>query len=128
MDDPRQVVIAFFGAMEKNDQPALAHLLDLAEIMKDQGKHYALSGAKNDLFSSPQDILDDLTNEGRTKKRWFAMQRIINKSEIMGTSSTVEVTFVDKSKSKGYLTKFGLHKVSEVWKIYSFQTTTEAPN
>ncbi|UCC44393.1 MAG: hypothetical protein JSU65_00230 [Candidatus Zixiibacteriota bacterium] len=127
MEDPKQVVIAMFGAMEKNDQAALAHLLDLTELMKDESSHYALQGGEARLFTNPQEILDDLTNEGQTKQRWFSLQRIINKSEMMGDNATVEVTFVDKDASRGYLTKFGLKRIHGRWKIYSFQTEQQAP-
>ncbi|HUV31886.1 MAG TPA: hypothetical protein VMY05_12470 [Acidobacteriota bacterium] len=121
-DDPRQVVIALFGAMEKNDQAALAHLLDLAELMKSTGGDYALQGGEPRVFTNPQQILDDLTNDGETKRRWFSLQRIVNTAEVIGESATVEVTFVDKDSSRGYRTKFGLTRTNGKWRIYSFNT------
>ncbi len=120
--DPRQVVISFFGAMEKNDQAALAHMLDLAELMKNGSEDYAVHADSPRVFVNPRDILNDLTNDGLTKKRWFALQRIVNDAEVMESSATVEVTFVDKEASKGYRTRFGLHRVNNKWKIYSFKT------
>lgn len=119
--DPRGTVIAFFGAMEKDDQAALAHLLDLAEFMKNTQADYALQSDEPRVFTSPVDILKDLTGEGLTKTRWFAMQRIVNRSEINGQSATVEVSFVDKGSSTQFMTKFGLHIVDERWKIYTFK-------
>lgn len=127
LSDPKGVVISMFGAMEKNDKAALAHLLDLAELMKTYNEDYALQMDSPRVFTSPQQILDDLTHEGLTKTRWFSMQRIINKAKVMGETATVEVTFNDKQKSKAYLTKFGLHKVNGKWKIYSFRTNQQAP-
>lgn len=120
--DPRQVVMALFGAMEKNDEARVARLLDLAALMKNQEEDYAVTTDRPRLFTNPRDILLDLTGDGLTKKRWFSYQRIVNKAEIMGESATVEVTFVDKEASKGYMTKFGLHKMNEKWRIYSFKT------
>ncbi|MEA2030995.1 MAG: hypothetical protein U9N55_05295 [candidate division Zixibacteria bacterium] len=120
--DPKAAVIAMFGAMEKNDRATLAHLLDLSELMRNQNEDYALQTNKPRVFTSPEQILDDLTNDGLTKKRWFSLQRIINKVEVYKETATVEVTFVDKEQSKGYQTKFGLHKVHDRWKIYSFKT------
>jgi len=111
-----------FGAMEKNDRATLAHLLDLAELMGNINEDYALKNDKPRVFTSPEQILDDLTGDGVTKKRWFSLQRIVNKAEIDGETATVEVTFIDKDQSKGYRTKFGLHKVHDRWKIYSFKT------
>lgn len=123
--NPKDTVISLFGAMEKNDQPALAHILDLPLMMSNTAKDYALSGGDNPrVFSNPKQILEDLTEDGLTKTRWFSMQRIIDNVEIMGESATVEVTFVDKDASKGYQTKFGLHFINNKWKIYSFNIKT----
>lgn len=114
-----------FGAMERNDKSALAYLLDLPELMKTVNEDYALQFDEPRSFFSPQEILDDLTDDGLTKKRWFSYQRIINDVEIMGETATVEVTFNDKKNSKAYLTKFGVHQVNGKWKIYSFKVFTE---
>ena len=121
--DPRETVIAFFGAMEKNDQAALAHLLDLAKLMKNTESDYALQSNEKRVFTSPVEILEDLTGEGLTKRRWFSLQRIVNRSEINGSMATVEVSFVDQNSSTQYLTKFGLHIVNDKWKIYTFKAT-----
>jgi hypothetical protein len=120
--DPRQVVISFFGAMERNDQAALAHLLDLASLMRNTSSDYAVSTDEPRVFTNPQQILNDLTNDGLTKTRWFAMQRIVNNASVMEEIATVEVTFVDKNASRGYRTNFGLRKSDGIWRIYSFKT------
>jgi hypothetical protein len=122
MENPRQVVIAMFGAMEKNDKAALAHILDLAELAKTANEDYAMSDREARVFTSPQQILDDLTDDGETKRRWFSLQRIVNTAEVQGDQALVEVTFVDKEQSHGYITKFGLHRIDGTWKIYSFKT------
>ena len=119
--DPRETVITFFGAMEKDDQAALAHLLDLAALMKNTQSDYALQSDEPRQFTSPVEILEDLTGNGLTKQRWFSMQRIVNRAEINGDQATVEVSFADKSSDKIYLTKFGLHIAEGKWKIYSFK-------
>ena len=124
-NQPKQVVISMFGAMEKDDKAALAYILDLPELMKVVNEDYALQSDNPRTFTSPQQILEDLTEDGQTKLRWFAYQRIINKEEILGETATVEVTFMDKDSSKAYLVKFGLHLVNEKWKIYSFNTVMD---
>ncbi|MEA3297668.1 MAG: hypothetical protein U9R56_07375 [candidate division Zixibacteria bacterium] len=120
---PKKTVIAFFGAMEKNDQAALTYLLDLPELMRNLNEDYALQTDNPRVFSNPQQILEDLTDDGVTKRTWFSHQRIISKTKITGEETAfVEVTFVDKEKSTGYMTRFGLHKINGKWKIYSFKT------
>ncbi len=117
---PKEAVIAMFGAMEKDDKASLAHLLDLAELMRNINEDYALQTDQPRRFTNPEQILDDLTGNGVTKQRWFSHQRIVNKVDIEGQQATVEVTFQDKVTNKAYLTKFGLHVVNDRWKIYSF--------
>lgn len=119
-NDPKAAVIAMFGAMEKNDRATLAHLLDLAELMRNLNEDYALQTDTPRRFTNPEQILDDLTGDGETKTRWFALQRIVNVVNVEGSQATVEVTFVDKEASKGYRTKFGLHMAQDRWKVYSF--------
>ncbi len=122
-DVPRKTVISLFGAMEKNDQAALIYLLDLPELMKNLNEDYAIQTDSPRVFTSPEQVLEDLTGEGLTKKTWFSLQRIINKGHVEGDDvASVDVTFVDKEKSQGYMTRFGLHKVNGKWKIYSFKT------
>ena len=120
-DDPRQVVISMFGAMEKDDKAALAHLLDLAALMQAGPEDYSLGGGEPRRWTDPEQVLNDLTGNGLTKTRWFSLQRIVNNAEVTGETATVEVTFVDKAASKGYRTKFGVHLMGEKWKIFSFK-------
>jgi hypothetical protein len=119
--NPKDTVIKLFGAMEKDDQAALTGLLDLPELMKTQIDDYALNSDSVRQFTSVQQILDDLTFDGVTKTRWFSFQRIIASTEINGEVANVQVTFVDKAKSKGYITKFGLHLVNGKWRVFSFR-------
>jgi len=126
--DPKATVIAMFGAMEKDDRATLAHLLDLSELMKNYNQDYALQTDEPRKFTNPEQILDDLTDGGETKERWFSLQRIVNEVSVQGDQATVEVTFVDKQSSHGYRTKFGLHKVQGRWKIYSFNVLTPTNN
>jgi len=127
IDDPKQVVISLFGAMEKDDKAGLARVLDVPELMKATGSDYATQTAEPRMWTSPEQIFDDLTGEGQTKAVWFRHQRIVNQAKIMGETATVEVTFVDKAASHGYRTQFGLHRKHGKWLIYSFQTLQEAP-
>jgi hypothetical protein len=125
MSEPREVVISLFGAMEKNDEAALTHLLDIPELMRTSQKDYALQVENARVFTNPEDLLKDLTGEGETKRVWFAHQRIVSNPRIMGETATVDVTFVDKAASRGYRTTFGLHLKYGEWRIYSFKTVEE---
>ena len=127
-NEPKDVVIGMFGAMERNDKAALAHILDLDELMKIASTDYALNSDNPRVFNSPLDILEDLTDEGYTKTKWFSYQRIVNKQEIFEETATVEVTFMDKKLSKAYLVKFGVHIKNDKWKIYSFNILSGSRN
>lgn len=125
MSDPKTVVIALFGAMEKDDKAALTHLLDIAELMRNTQEDYAIQQEKGRVFTNPEQVLDDLTGDGDTKKVWFAHQRIVSNVQIMGETATVEVTFITEDASRGYRTTFGLHLKQGEWRIFSFQTLRE---
>lgn len=121
--DPKRTVIKMFGAMEKDDKAALTYVLDLPELMKSFNSDYALDTQNPRVFHNPEEILDDLTGEGQTKTTWFKYQRIVNEAKILGEeTASVDVTFVDKDQSRGYMARFGLHLVNGKWKIYSFNT------
>ncbi len=123
LPDPRKTVISLFGAMERDDEAQLTYLLDIPELMTSFDEDYALQTDQPRVFHSPEEVLYDLTGDGRTKKTWFSLQRIIGKSRITGEgTASVTVTFVDKEASRGYMSRFGLHLVGDHWKIYSFKT------
>jgi hypothetical protein len=118
---PKESVIKLFGAMERDDRGAILPVIDLPQLMNQEAEDYALQTDKPRIFHNPDDLLNDLTGDGLTKKRWFSMQRVIGNTEIMGDSATVEVSFINKETDTQYYTKFGLHKKNDVWKIYTFR-------
>ncbi len=121
-NSPRNTVIQLFGAMERNDRAAVNDILDLPSLMEKGVEDYALQADTPRVFYSPDEILDDLTGEGETRKRWFSLQRIVGAADIKGDTAFVEISFVDKAKSIQYFNKFGLRKINGRWKIYSFRT------
>ncbi len=121
-EDPREVVIQLFGAMERNERAALPNLLDLGKLMQSGSEDYALQTNIPRRFFNPEEILNDLTDSGLTKTRWFSMQRILGSSEVRGDSAWVEVSFINKEQGIQYYNKFGLHRLKGRWKIYSFKT------
>lgn len=126
-EGPREVVIALFGAMEREDSALMLRMLDVGELMKQGETDYSLSGEDAPrVWRNPQEMIEDLS-VGETKRRWFSYQRVIGGAEIGpgGTEATVSVTFNNKAAQKAYLTKFGVHKVEGKWRIYSFKTESE---
>jgi len=121
-DSPKEVVIKLFGAMERNDAGAIAHLIDIPALMSIQGEDYSLATDSPRVFHNPMDILNDLTGDGLTKTRWFSMQRIIGNAEVKGDTAYVEVSFINKINNVQYYNKFGLHLVNGNWQIFSFKT------
>ncbi|MEZ5360413.1 MAG: hypothetical protein R3F48_16490 [Candidatus Zixiibacteriota bacterium] len=123
-DDPRQTVVQFFNAMSDNDTASLAHYIDFRTMMNSAGVDYALSTTDAPrVFNAPQDILHDLVDGGLTKQRWFSYQRIVGNATQNNDSALVEVSFINKDINKQYLTYFGLRRIQEQWKIYTFKAT-----
>ncbi|MBN4076570.1 hypothetical protein JYT16_02510, partial [Gemmatimonas aurantiaca] len=125
---PKQVVIKLFGAMERNEKAAVANALDLVALIKTRDRDYALNLDELREMRTPTVILDDLTGDGKTKSVWFSLQRVVGAEEIMGDTAYVEVSFVNKETGMQYYNKFGLHKIGEIWKIYSFKTPIDTSN
>lgn len=118
---PKEAVIMLFGAMERDDRAAVAHLIDIPSLMGKSEDDYALTTDSPRTFYNPEDLLDDLTGDGKTKTRWFSHQRVIGNTEVYGDSARVEVSFINKKAGVQYYSKFGLIKRNDVWKIYSFK-------
>ncbi len=70
-------------------------------------------------------ILDDLTEGGLTHNRWMAMQRIVGDAEQSGDTAYVEVSFISQETGKQYYNKWGLRKMNDRWKIFSFHALKE---
>jgi hypothetical protein len=118
--DPGKVVVNMFRAMEKGDTATLVHYLDFESLLKPGEHDYALQMDTPRVFSNPQEIITDLLKGGLTHTRWVAMQRIVGSSTVSNDTALVEVSFINKSTSTQYYTKFGLRKVNDRWKIFSF--------
>ena len=120
--DPTKVVVNMFRAIENNDRQKLAHFLDFPALMTPTGSDYALSAMDTArTFSDPEQILDDLLPGGQTYEAWKDLQKIVNKVISQSPdSAVVEVTFNDKQTGRAYRTAFGLVRVNDIWKVYSF--------
>jgi len=119
--DPTKVVVQMFRAIEDNNREKLAHFLDFPALMTPTGSDYALNLDSARRFSNPEDILNDLLPGGQTYESWKDLQKIVNKTITQSDDSAlVEVTFNNKQTGRAYRTAFGLDKINDVWKIYSF--------
>jgi hypothetical protein len=119
---PRRVVVKMLKAMEDNDRQKIAHYLDFKVLLQPGNRDYALQMDSIRTFRTLEDILDDLTEGGLTYERWMAMQRIVANDSIVpgGDTAFVEVSFISRETNTQYYNKWGLHKVNDIWKIYSF--------
>jgi hypothetical protein len=118
--DPRKVVLKAMKAIENNDRATLAHYLDFETLLKHGERDYALKTDTPRVFNDPEQILDDLLEGGLTNSRWQALQRVVGSASQQNDSALVEVSFINKETDTQYYNKFGLRKINDVWKIYSF--------
>jgi len=121
-ESPRRVVIELFGAMERDERAGLANVLDIAALMEERQYDYALNLDQPRIFTTPLEIFADLTDSGLTKQTWFKYQRVVGDEEITGDTAYVDVSFVDKETGKQIFNRFGLRKVGQRWRIFSFRT------
>lgn len=119
--DPRQVVINMLRAVEQSDETALAYYLDFSSLLRPGEKDYALKTSDSPrVFTNPKDLLADLMKGGLTHERWMAMQRIVGDASLSGDTALVEVSFISQKTNTQYYNKWGLRKIDDMWKIFSF--------
>ena len=118
--NPRKVVLNMIRAMEKSDTKAIGHYLDFKALMTPGDTDYALQMDTVRVFTDIEKVVADLTEGGLTHTRWMAMQRIVGTSTQLGDSAEVEVSFISQETNKQFYNKWGLHRVNDRWKIYSF--------
>lgn len=119
--DPREDVKKLIAAVDQSDTTALKESLDLNWIVNKR-----LEGIpekdRAELFSKKrQELLDDLTGNGATRTSWNNSLVVIGKSEVVGDSATVEVTYIDKTNGIKDYTKMGLYFKDGKWKIYDLK-------
>ena len=118
---PERTVYTFFDAMTQGDANQLALVLD-STVFSGASKAPELdtlfAGASYEARRNR--ILLELTG-GELKQRWLSRQVIVGQVEQRGDSAKVEVSFVDKESGKQFLTRFGLVKKGNDWRIFSFK-------
>jgi hypothetical protein len=119
--DPRNTVKKFIEAVDQSDTTATGKLLDFRELLR--GSLEGISEKeKEELFPElRQNILKDLSGEGITRMTWKNSLLVVGKSEVVGDSATVEVTYINKLSGTKNYTKMGLHFIGGKWKIYNFK-------
>jgi hypothetical protein len=116
----RRTVLNIFDAMADSNRTELAELLDFKSLLLPGEKDYALSMDSVRYFVDSEEMLDDLLPGGFTHQRWSQMTKVVAESYQLpeSDSGTVLVTFVTKQKK--YVSRFGLHRMSGKWQVYSF--------
>jgi len=99
----------------------LSTMLDLDELVHE--------GAIYDYDStiSEQANMDRFVNlllpGGSVRDRWISNQIIVGNSEVLGDTTTVEVSFIDTNTKpvKQFYNKMGVHRMDGSWKIFAFK-------
>lgn len=120
--DPRirTTVIKIFTAMGDSNRAELAELLDFRTLLLPGETDYALSMDSVRYFNDSEEMLDDLMPGGFTNQRWMNMTKVVAEATQSPDrdSAIVLVTFVTKQKK--YVSRFGLHRLSGKWQVFSF--------
>lgn len=116
----RRTVMKIFTAMADSNRSELAELLDFRSLLLPGETDYALSMDSARHFNDSEEMLDDLLPGGFTHQRWSQMTKVVAEASQLfkSDSATVIVTFVTKQKK--YVSRFGLHRLSGKWQVYSF--------
>ena len=120
---PKDTVMDFFSALHNDSTALVRECVDFDR---------AWGSVQGDL-TQPDDsllteipwgerLLASMTGEGNLRTRWIKMQVVINKTEFIGDSATVEVSFIDRETGMHYYNKMGLVRRANRWVIVAFRT------
>jgi hypothetical protein len=109
------------AAVDQSDTTALKESLDLNWIVNQRLKGVPEKDSLASFLKKRQELLDDLTGNGATRVSWNNSLVVIGKSEVVGDSATVEVTYIDKTNGIKDYTRMGLYFKDGKWKIYDLK-------
>jgi hypothetical protein len=109
------------AAVDRSDTTALKESLDLNWIVSQRLKGVLEKDSLASFLRKRQELLDDLTGNGATRVSWNNSLVVIGKSEVIGDSATVEVTYIDKTNGIKDYTKMGLYFKEGKWKVYDMK-------
>jgi len=119
--DPRENVKKLIAAVDQSDTTALKESLDLNWIVNQGLKVVSEKDSLASFLKKRQELLDDLTGNGATRISWNNSLVVIGKSEVIGDSATVEVTYIDKTNGIKDYTRMGLYFRDGKWKVYDLK-------
>jgi len=119
--DPRKSVKKLITAVDQSDTTALKEYLDLDELLRERLEGFSEEVKEELIPKLRQGILEDLTGDGLTRMSWKNSLLVVGKSEVIGDSATVEVTFINKLSGTKDYTKMGLYFKDGKWKIYNLR-------
>ena len=119
--DPREDVKKLIAAVDQSDTTALKESLDLNWIVNQGLKVVSEKDSLASFLKKRQELLDDLTGNGATRISWNNSLVVIGKSEVIGDSATVEVTYIDKTNGIKDYTRMGLYFKDGKWKVYELK-------
>jgi hypothetical protein len=119
--DPREDVKKLMAGVDQSDTTALKESLDLNWITSQRLKGVPEKDSLASFLKKRQELLDDLTGNGATRVSWNNSLVVIGKSEIIGDSATVEVTYIDKTNGIKDYTRMGLYFKEGKWKVYDLK-------
>ena len=121
--DPKGTVMDLFTGLHTNDTTLVRRSVDFDR---------AWMSVKEDLMQADDSLrtripwgdrlYGSLTGEGRLRTRWMKTQVVINKTQLLGDSATVEVSFIDRESGMHYYNQMGLVRKAGRWVIVAFRT------
>lgn len=117
--DPRDTVKDLFTAIRGSDSLFLSQHIDMPAASATLEETLAVDSAT---FDTALALLGALTGEGRLRSRWLENQIVLGKSQTMGDTAWVEVSFIDRQTRVQYYNKMRLEYRTNRWVINSFRT------
>lgn len=123
--DPKETIKYLFEAMQQSDSVSLAQNIDLASAAR--GMTRDLGPAVEDSTGVTPDpgarLLSSMVGDGDLRRRWLTENQIVvGRTETMGDTALVEVSFIDKITRVQYYNKMRLVWRNERWIVTDFRT------
>lgn len=123
--DPKDTIKYMFEAMQQSDSVSLEQNIDLESAAR--GMERDLGPAVADSTGATPDpgkrLLSAMVGDGDLRKRWLTENQIVvGRTETMGDTALVEVSFIDKITRVQYYNKMRLVWRNERWIVTDFRT------
>jgi hypothetical protein len=123
--DPKETIKYMFEAMQQSDSVSLEQNVDLESAARGMERDLgpAVADSTGATIDPGKRLLSAMVGDGDLRKRWLTENQIVvGRTETMGDTALVEVSFIDKITRVQYYNKMRLIWRNGRWIVTDFHT------